>query len=642
MGSPRCPGGRLRALHWEPVPAARVRGRRSVWAPRAAPPPLDLPRLRLLFREPRGAAPGQRPPPAAALLEPKRSLALGVFLKQVKRPVRQIVRDIEEGVGAPYGAEKLLELSRMLPSAAEVARLRSFPGSRRQLTDPELFMLLLTEVPSYTQRLELLVLKEDFFPRLSALRSSIQTLTDAAVELLECEELHTILHLILSAGNHLNSGGYAGSAAGFRLASLLKLPDTKANEPGMDLLHFVAMVQVTPTATWQHVWLGTRERVPRAGPQPHQADRELPLPFPRALALPCGRLCRGPGDAPGPAGAPRCPSHPQEAARVEQSLLDFPGKLRHVGPASRIEAAEVEGELRRLAGRLERARSLGVEGLGPQLQPFLRAAEEELRGAWDTLEQMHRAAATTLDFFCEDAVPGGLQELCAILHGFAGRLLAAAQENRAREQAQRRRQQLEQERLKRRSIATCSARDVAPQDARPDSPFPLTPQPGRHGFRSQCPSSEPCLAAPRRDDPPGSPGPLGCGSPHLPPALQSPAWLPGAPPALLRRHTAPALPALPEAGSCDQHSLGALAGAQGGLSEPSPELGLPEPPPPAAASASACPAPFFSLAGLFQWRGPRRGPECPQPPPATPPEGSALLGFLQRLAGGKGRREPPS
>lgn len=95
-------------------------------------------------------------------------------------------------------------------------------------------------------------------------------------ELLECEELHTILHLILSAGNYLNSvspwrrrpaaplppppnqcsraaatpplhsqGSYAGSAAGFRLASLLKLPNTKANEPGVDLLHFVAMVRTS-------------------------------------------------------------------------------------------------------------------------------------------------------------------------------------------------------------------------------------------------------------------------------------------------------------------------------------------------------------------------------------------------------------
>lgn len=46
------------------------------------------------------------------------------------RPVRQIVRDIQEGVGAPYGAEKLLELSRMLPGAAEVrAGVGGCPGS---------------------------------------------------------------------------------------------------------------------------------------------------------------------------------------------------------------------------------------------------------------------------------------------------------------------------------------------------------------------------------------------------------------------------------------------------------------------------------------------------------------------------------
>lgn len=38
-------------------------------------------------------------------------------------------------------------------------------------------------------------------------------------------------------------GGYAGNAAGFRISSLLKLADTKANKPGMNLLHFVAMVR---------------------------------------------------------------------------------------------------------------------------------------------------------------------------------------------------------------------------------------------------------------------------------------------------------------------------------------------------------------------------------------------------------------
>ncbi|KAM9602259.1 uncharacterized protein ACIBXB_003354 isoform 1-T1 [Morphnus guianensis] len=399
------------------------------------------------------------------------------------------------------------------------------------------------------------------------------------------------------------------------------------------------LVQVTPAATWQHVWLGMHAP---GWPQPRQANGELPLPFPRGLALQPGQLCWGPGDAPSPVGAARCPSHPQEAARAEKSLLEFPGKLRHVGPASRIEVAEVEGELQQLAGRLEGARSLGMEGLGPQLQPFLCAAEEELRGAWDALERMHRATATTLDFFCEDTAPGGLQDLCAILHGFAGRLLTAAQENRVREQAQHRRQQLERERLKRRSIATCSAWDVAPREVGPCGPFPLTPQPGWHGLRSPRPSSEPCLAAPRGDDPLGSPGPPGCGSPRLPPALQSPTWPPRAPLAPLRRHTAPALPALPEVGGCDQPSPDAPASRQGGLFESCPELCPPEPPPPATASAPASPTPFFSLASLFQRSRAQSRSACPQLPPAAPPEGSALLGFLRRLVGGKGHGAPPS
>lgn len=186
-----------------------------------------------------------------------------------------------------------------------MARLHSFRSSPRQLADPELFMLLLTEVPrwelegpmhwggsrapgspvpppthpaltsSYAQRLELLVLKEDFFPRLSALRSSIQTLTDAAIgerhcrvcqdrgvgghrpcphsplcrcpELLECEELHTILHLILSAGNHLNSVSpwHRGPAA----CPLLPLAQRgRGNSPAL----------LPGRLRWQRCWLPPR------------------------------------------------------------------------------------------------------------------------------------------------------------------------------------------------------------------------------------------------------------------------------------------------------------------------------------------------------------------------------------------------
>ncbi|XP_021239527.1 FH2 domain-containing protein 1-like isoform X2 [Numida meleagris] len=371
----------------------------------------------------------------------------------------------------------------MLPGAVEVSRLRAFSGCPRQLPEPELFMLLLMEVPSYAQRLELMVLQEEFSPRLSALRASIRILTDAAEEVMRCEELHAVLHLVLSAGNHLNAGGYAGSAAGFRLASLRRLPDTRANEPGVDLLHFVAM----------------------------------------------------------------------EAARTDRRLLDFPSKLPHVGLASRIEEAEVEAELQRLAARVAAARGPDAAS-GPGLRPFLRAAEEELRAARAERERMCGTAAAALDFYCEEAAPGALRELCAVLHGFAGRFLNAVQENRAREQAQRRRRQLELQRHKRRSVATCSLRDAEPG---------------------------------------GSARPL------------------DAAPALLRRNTAPALPEL-----------------RGDPESPRPER-FPSAPAP---SGPASPSRF---AALFSRWGSRRAPPAPS-------GGSALLGFLRRLAGGAARGAPPS
>uniref|UniRef100_A0A673NHT9 FH2 domain-containing protein 1-like n=3 Tax=Sinocyclocheilus rhinocerous TaxID=307959 RepID=A0A673NHT9_9TELE len=70
---------------------------------------------------------------------------------------------------------------------------------------------------------------------------SIAVMTSAGQELLECADLHSVIRLVLKTGNYMNSGGYAGSAVGFRIMSLLKLADTKANKPGMNLMHYVAM-----------------------------------------------------------------------------------------------------------------------------------------------------------------------------------------------------------------------------------------------------------------------------------------------------------------------------------------------------------------------------------------------------------------
>ncbi|KAG8005940.1 FH2 domain-containing protein 1 [Nibea albiflora] len=153
-----------------------------------------------------------------------------------------IVDDIHHGNSEPYGVEPLRELLKLLPETEEVKKLKSYRGDISKLSLADSFVYLLIQLPSYSVRIESMLLKEEFPAVCEAMKRDIKILRTATKELMCCEELHAVLHLVLQAGNILNAGGYAGNAVGFKLSSLLALADTKANKPGMNLLHFVALV----------------------------------------------------------------------------------------------------------------------------------------------------------------------------------------------------------------------------------------------------------------------------------------------------------------------------------------------------------------------------------------------------------------
>ncbi|XP_075706012.1 FH2 domain-containing protein 1-like [Rhinoderma darwinii] len=247
---------KLRNFNWDALPTERVLGGRNLWTcgPQGAGLQIDIVHMEELFgqrdepRKPRGSFKSRGHPGVTeldmkeiSLLDSKKSMNLGIFLKQFKRPVQVLIADIKHGVGSNFGAEKLGELQRLLPEKDEMKKLRAFKGDRSRLSDPELFMVMLVEIPSFHQRLEVMILKEEFFPQLNSLKQAVEVQTAASTELLQCEELHVLIHLVLKAGNYMNAGGYAGSAIGFRMGSLQRLADTKANKPGMNLMHFVAM-----------------------------------------------------------------------------------------------------------------------------------------------------------------------------------------------------------------------------------------------------------------------------------------------------------------------------------------------------------------------------------------------------------------
>lgn len=176
------------------------------------------------------------------LLDGKRSLNVNIFLKQFRSSNAEIAQMIRDGAHDDIGTEKLRGLLKILPPTDEVEMLRAYDGDRNRLGNAEKFLLIhLMTIPHYRLRIESMLLKEEFASQINYLQPSINAMIMAGDELKNNTHLHDVLYMVVVAGNFLNAGGYAGNAVGVKLASLQKLTDIRANKPGMNLIHFVAM-----------------------------------------------------------------------------------------------------------------------------------------------------------------------------------------------------------------------------------------------------------------------------------------------------------------------------------------------------------------------------------------------------------------
>ncbi|XP_039508415.1 FH2 domain-containing protein 1 isoform X1 [Pimephales promelas] len=247
---------RVRNFYWKPIPEDRVKQHDgpNLWTLGGTPFRIDIRAIEELFGQHedtpsstggksirRGQASGKDLSQQITILDSKRSLNISIFLKHFKKSSESLLEDLLHGHTGVFSVESLRELLKLLPEEDEVKNLQMFSGNPKDLPLPDAFMYQLIRLPRYEVRLKALLLKEEFFPSYTVMKHDIAIVLTAINELLNCEELHNVLHLVLEAGNIMNAGGSAGNAVGFKLSSLLSLADTKANKPGMNLLHFVAL-----------------------------------------------------------------------------------------------------------------------------------------------------------------------------------------------------------------------------------------------------------------------------------------------------------------------------------------------------------------------------------------------------------------
>ncbi|KAI4813947.1 hypothetical protein KUCAC02_003165 [Chaenocephalus aceratus] len=273
----------MKKLNWDTIPSQRVLGKLNVWTSMRPQRvlELDIQSIEELFShvDKRASLRNSKvmglntsdsldlflQEPKVTILDSKKSMNIGIFLRHFKKPVAEMVLDISQANWLRFGSGKLQELCKLLPEEREVKQLLSFSGNLSVLPEADRFMVQLVKVPGYDERLKMMLLREEFFPLMEEVKISVAVMTKAANELLDCDDLHSVIRLVLKAGNYMNAGGYSANAIGFRMTSLLNLADTKANKPGMNLMHYVAKQAedidaelLTFHTQLEHIGLGAR------------------------------------------------------------------------------------------------------------------------------------------------------------------------------------------------------------------------------------------------------------------------------------------------------------------------------------------------------------------------------------------------
>ncbi|XP_053438978.1 FH2 domain-containing protein 1 isoform X2 [Nycticebus coucang] len=212
---------RMRSFFWKTIPEEQVRGKTNIWTLAASQQhcyQIDTKTIEELFGQQEDPSKSSLPRRGGTLnssfrdtreeitiLDAKRSMNIGIFLKQFKKSPQSIVEDIHQGKTEHYGSETLREFLKFLPESEEVKKLKTFSGDVSKLSLADSFLHCLIQVPNYSLRIEAMVLKKEFLPSCSSLYTDITILRTAIKELMSCEELHSILHLVLQAGNIMNA-----------------------------------------------------------------------------------------------------------------------------------------------------------------------------------------------------------------------------------------------------------------------------------------------------------------------------------------------------------------------------------------------------------------------------------------------------
>ena len=164
-----------------------------------------------------------------------------VFLKKIKIPIKDLCFLINEGNTKEIGIDNLSCLKKILPDKTGIEEIQAYSKEFtdiNRLTKADQFVKLLSDIPGYELRINLMSFEEEFNELYSKLDIPFRNYIKCSEVLLNNSSLKMFLAMILAAGNFLNySNNYAGKASGFKINIITKLNEVKTNNQSINMLH---------------------------------------------------------------------------------------------------------------------------------------------------------------------------------------------------------------------------------------------------------------------------------------------------------------------------------------------------------------------------------------------------------------------
>ncbi|XP_040378969.1 formin-like protein 12 [Oryza brachyantha] len=173
-------------------------------------------------------------PDKVHLIDIRRANNTEIMLTKIKMPLPDMMSAALALDDSVLDADQLENLIKFCPTKEEMELLKNYSGDKETLGKCEQESGI-----SHGLNLSLGYLLSRFNFNHRDVRKNLLAVSSACEELRGSEKLKVIMEKILFLGNKLNQGTPRGQALGFRLDSLLKLTDTRANNSRMTLMHFL-------------------------------------------------------------------------------------------------------------------------------------------------------------------------------------------------------------------------------------------------------------------------------------------------------------------------------------------------------------------------------------------------------------------